>query len=167
MVKIAFAGQLEHAADPARVLAGMNEILHGRVQRQFVTALYVFIDPRERSIVYASAGHPSALLRHSGSNAVEQLRHGGTALGPFKKSVFVNHRATIEPGDRLVLYTDGLIEASNAAQEFYGDTAFERFIRARGPVPVEQFTQELLEDVGRWAKIQGDDLTIVAVDSVV
>jgi phosphoserine phosphatase RsbU/P len=75
----------------------------------------------------------------------------------------VNSRIELEPGDRLIFYTDGITEAANAAREFYGDHGFLEFIQQRGELSAEQFTAELIHDVRRWSPAQDDDLTVVAV----
>lgn len=165
MVKIAFAGQSGRAADPAGVLSGMNEVLHGRVQRQFVTAVYTFIDTAERTIVYASAGHPWPLLHRKATRKVEALKQGGLVLGPFRKTPYVNSRVPFEPGDRLLLYTDGIIEAANSGDELFGDHLLQEFI-GTCDLPAERFTDELLKEVHRWSANQGDDLTIVTMDHI-
>lgn len=163
MVKIAFAGQKEHASDPARVLAGMNEVLNGRVQKQFVTALYAFIDAPSRSIVYASAGHPPPFVWHAATKSIDSLKPGGFALGPFRKASYANSRIALEPGDRLIFYTDGITEAANGAREFYGDHGLLEFIQRHCDLSAEQFTNKLIDDVGLWSRAQDDDLTVVAV----
>lgn len=164
MVKVAFAGQARHASDPAIVLSGMNEVLHGRVQRQFVTAVYVFIDSREGSLTYASAGHPWPLLRRAAANTIEALKQGGLVLGPFRKTAYTNTRIDLHPGDTLLLYTDGIVEAANAADEFYGDHSLQAFLSSRRNLDPERFTDELLQDVRAWSKTQNDDITLVAAN---
>jgi serine phosphatase RsbU (regulator of sigma subunit) len=61
MVKLAAASQRDAARDPAQFLLGMNRVLHGNTQSQFVTAAYVYVDCRERLIRYSAAGHPPML----------------------------------------------------------------------------------------------------------
>src|SRR5947209_9916150 len=62
MLKIAFAGQVDHAEDPARVLAGLNRALCGKFEEHFVTAAYVFVDLNTCVLRYAGAGHPPLLM---------------------------------------------------------------------------------------------------------
>ncbi len=61
LVKVAVAGQLARAADPAAVLAGMNRTLSGKLKGQFVTAAYLFVDSGAGLVRFASAGHPPLL----------------------------------------------------------------------------------------------------------
>lgn len=165
MVKIAFAGQFDQASDPAAVLKGMNEALHGRVQRQFVTAVYALIDAVEASIVYACAGHPPPLLRRAATNTLETLSKGGLVLGPFRKTPYTNCRTAFEPGDRLLIYTDGIVEAPNSSNELYGERCFHKFMQ-QSRLPAETFTDNLVEEVRRWSPAQVDDVTVVTVDNI-
>ena len=125
----------------------------------------VFIDAAQHSIVYASAGHPPPLLRRAATNTIEPLKQGGLMLGPFHKTAYANSRVGFEPGDRLLLYTDGIMEAANSAEEFYGDRSFQEFLK-QPHLSVDRFTDDLIQDVRRWSPTQADDLTVVTVDYV-
>jgi phosphoserine phosphatase RsbU/P len=82
MVKVALVAEVEHADDPALVLAGMNRIFSGRLERQFVTAAYVYVDLADGRLRYGAAGHPPALLV-SREGSVEEIPSSGVMLGPF------------------------------------------------------------------------------------
>src|SRR5688572_12785907 len=95
MVKVALAAQAEHAADPAAVLAGMNRVLHGNLERGFVTAVYIYMDG-ERAI-YASAGHPPLLVWREGRT--EELMQESLPLGRFRRAEYRNEELRLSPGD--------------------------------------------------------------------
>ena len=76
MVKLAFSTQAEHAGDPARVMAAMNQILCRHVEGTFVTAIYAVIDTEHCAITVASAGHPPLLVRRAGGVVDESDGHG-------------------------------------------------------------------------------------------
>src|SRR6185312_6826938 len=78
MVKLAAASQRDAARDPAQFLLGMNRVLCGNTQNQFVTAAYVYLDSGERSIHYAAAGHPPMLLLRDGQ--VHKIEENGLML---------------------------------------------------------------------------------------
>ena len=74
MVKIAFVSQLPHASDPARVLTGINQILCGKLENDFVTAGYFFIDTKKLSVTYAGAGHPPLLLWRGAEQKIYEFK---------------------------------------------------------------------------------------------
>lgn len=86
MVKIAIAAQMPHADDPAQVLSGMNRTLCGKLQGQFVTAAYVFIDSAARKMRYAAAGHPAMLWYRCTDQSIRTVEENGLTQG------FMDHR---------------------------------------------------------------------------
>jgi serine phosphatase RsbU (regulator of sigma subunit) len=169
MVKVALAAQRPHAADPAQVLSGLNQILCGQVQGQFVTAGYVFIDIESRSAVYAGAGHPPLLLWQRTTKQVLSFEENGLVLG-FRSDVsYSGVRIPLQPGDRLVLYTDGVIEALNAAEEFFGAERLQALLRAHAGSSAEQCADAALRELAAWSgrsstRPPDDDITFLVVD---
>ena len=99
------APSVEH--DPAEVLQRVNRILY--LQHSLVTACVGFLNNTSGELIYASAGHPPALVR-AANGQVRPLSLGGTMLGLLEQADFASHRDRLETGDTLVLYTDGLTE---------------------------------------------------------
>jgi len=120
MLKVAFAGQSDHACDPAAILAGLNLALAGLLAGQFVTAACVFIDLDMQAVTYAGAGHPPSLLLQRRTGEVIELAENGLFLGPFRHARYANVTAPFEPGDKLLLYTDGIIEATMHDHQPFG-----------------------------------------------
>jgi serine phosphatase RsbU (regulator of sigma subunit) len=109
MLKVALFAQSQHASDPARVLAGLNQSLCGKFKHHFVTAAYVFVDLEKNSISYAGAGHPPLLLwRQSSGNACEVLENG-LLLGLIPEATYSAVELPVKAGDKAVLYTDGIL----------------------------------------------------------
>ncbi|MBV8863847.1 MAG: PP2C family protein-serine/threonine phosphatase [Acidobacteriaceae bacterium] len=162
MVKLAAASQRTTASDPAQFLLGMNAALWGNTQNQFVTAAYVHLDSRSRQLRYSAAGHPPMLLLRDG--AIIEVQENGLILGAF---AFANYTTVIRPleqGDRLLLYTDGLVEASNAAGDFFGREALGEVLRkTTGSSPAEA-ADRILSSVQKWSSTQEDDLTLIVCD---
>jgi serine phosphatase RsbU (regulator of sigma subunit) len=167
MVKIALAVQEGEIADPGTVLARMNRALYGRFERAYVTAVFALIDPAARTVTYASAGHPSPLLRR-GDGRIESLDERGIVLGFLPE---VDYTSTLvrdlAAGDRVIFYTDGITEAARGDGEFFGDREFQRILTAgAGPAP-DQCITTLVEAARRWVGADfADDVTVVVVDWV-
>src|ERR1051326_4770026 len=134
MVKLAAASHRAMASDPSQFLCGMNAVLCGNTQNQFVTAAYVYLDSRSRELSYSAAGHPPMLLMRKG--AVLEVQQNGLMLAAFEFATYSNALHRLEDGDRLLLYTDGLVEASNEAGEFFGrERLIEVLINTAGRSP--------------------------------
>lgn len=167
MAKVAFSSQRAHAADPARVLTEINRVLCGYFDARYVTAAYVFIDTESNTLRYALAGHPPPLLWKAREGRLTDLREAGLVLGLFDYVSYVSEEVPFEPGDRLVLYTDGLTEAANRSGVFFGDSALGEFVRQHPALAAEPFTDHLLTTLRTWTDGTGtarplvDDLTLV------
>jgi hypothetical protein len=118
MVKLVATTQHVNAAAPAELLAGMNAALCGNTQEQFVTAAYVYLDAETANLRYSAAAHPPMLLVRGG--AVREIVENGLMLAAFPSATFSTADHPLQPGDRLVLYTDGILEAADARKEEFG-----------------------------------------------
>jgi len=162
MVKVAATSQRANAADPARLLAGMNTILCGNTQDQFVTAAYVHLDAQSRELRYSAAGHPP-MLRLRGSEVVEIVENG-LILAAFDYATYSNASHRLEPGDRLLLYTDGVVEAASASGEFFGQPALAALLRNTAGIAASDAADRIIYAVQQWAASQDDDLTVLVCD---
>jgi len=169
MIKVAVSSHADVATEPERVVAGLNSTLCAQAEGQYATAVYVFLDTAERLGRYAAAGHPPVLLWHRSTRTMLRLDTGGLLLGVRPTEQYVRSTFALQPGDRLLIYTDGLLEAVNGMGEVFGDTRLDEFIRMHQDLPTEQFAQQLLKEVLAWpgirnANAQTDDITAVVID---
>jgi serine phosphatase RsbU (regulator of sigma subunit) len=169
MVKIAFASQLPYATNPARVLAGINQVLCGKLESDFVTAGYLFLDTDKQSVTYAGAGHPPLFLWRGSEQRIYEYREKGIILGQFDDARYQNIDIDLESDDRFILYTDGIIEATNSAGERFGWDHFKKFVASHSGLPVGQFADALIQRVTGWSgknsqESLADDLTLVIAD---
>lgn len=164
MVKVAIAAQAGHADDPAKVLRGMNQTLCGKMQGQFVTAAYLFLDLKRQTMRYGAAGHPPLLWVKNGGT-VEPVEENGLMLGFLPAAGYTSVEHSFEKGDRFLLYTDGLPEAANAAGEFFGDDRLRASAARAGAGTVESGASGIVDELARWRKQQDDDLTVVLVEA--
>jgi sigma-B regulation protein RsbU (phosphoserine phosphatase) len=162
MVKMAATSQRVNAARPAQLLAGMNTALCGNTQGQFLTAAYVHLDSEKRELKYAAAGHPPMLLLRDG--AVREIAENGLILAAFDFATYSDKTITLEPGDRLVLYTDGLIEARNKQEEFFGEESLKAALQNTARLTAAEAADKIISSVQDWATSQEDDLTVLVCD---
>ncbi len=165
MVKIAFAAQADHASDPARVIAGMNHALCGKFEFAYVTATYAFLDPTRRVLAYASAGHPPILLLRA-SGEIESLEEGGLVLAFTPDAPYSTASVPVNPGDRILLYTDGLLEAADLRGAFFGDARLFESLRGAAALDLPASLAHLIGDLNAWRGPTApltDDVTLVAV----
>ena len=167
MVKVALAAQRERADQPAAVLAGLNETLWDRLGGQYVTAAYLFIDTRSALMRYAAAGHPQMVHVTHGGQDVREIEKNGLALGFMRDVQDKELELQLEAGDRLLLYTDGLIEAENASEDFFGLARVKIALTAGAALAPGAAADALLDTMDAWSgRPAADDLTIVLVDAV-
>ena len=169
MVKIAFVSQAPHASDPARVLAGLNQILCGKLESDFVTAGYLSIDTERQTASYAGAGHPPLLLCRPAEKEIHEISQKSVILGQMEETAYKNTELKLHQGDRFVLYTDGIVEALNPAGKIYGEERFKEFIQANNTLAADPFCDRLLDTIAKWSQkgLNGsldDDLTLLIID---
>ena len=154
--------------DPAAALTKLNVLLAERSRRgMFATLLYVELDGETGRLIMANAGHLPPLLKKADGSVGKLPTAGSAPLGILPTLSFTRQLASLEPGDTVVLYTDGIIEAMNARDELYGYERFEALI-AVSPADPEAMKAAIVEDVNRFTGLspQHDDMTLVCFGAV-
>src|SRR5271157_96144 len=164
MVKLAAASQRAVAADPSRFLSGMNSALLGNTQNQFVTAAYVHLNSESRELRYSAAAHPPMLLVRDGG--VTQIEENGLMLAAFDFASYSTAVHKLETDDRIVMYTDGVVEASNAAGDFFGHDALCDLLTRTRELSPAMAADSIISSVRQWSGKQDDDLTILICDYI-
>jgi sigma-B regulation protein RsbU (phosphoserine phosphatase) len=165
MVKVAIAAQKPHADRPAAVLAGMNETLAGRLGSQYVTAAYLFLDLEAGLMRYSAAGHPPLLRWQRGETRAQEIEENGLPLGMMEVAEYRQVEQALKAGDRFLLYTDGLVDATNKAGEFFTIERVKEAVAAGAGLATERVADRILDGTRGWAnKVADDDLTVVLVD---
>ena len=169
MLKVAFAGQASHAHDPARVLTGLNLALCGKFEEHFITAAYLFVDLENRLLRYSAAGHPPLMLATSTDGTVREIEENGLMLGLFPEATYSSVEIRIGSGDRCLLYTDGVFEATNTAREEFGKSRCKEFLESHWHLPAAHFADDLLSNIAAFSglnstRAQEDDITLLVLD---
>jgi sigma-B regulation protein RsbU (phosphoserine phosphatase) len=169
MLQVALTAQARHVSEPGKVLAGLNQALCGKFQHNFVTAAYVYVDLEKNTMNYAGAGHPPLLLWRKSTGSASQLLENGLVMGQFEEATYNSLQVPIEAGDRFVLYTDGILETCNPAQEEFGTDRFMQFMETNNKLTAGPFADALLLELARWLEQppgegHKDDISLLAID---
>jgi len=162
MVKLAASSQRANAAEPSELLSGMNQALFGNTQNQFVTAAYVHLDADSASLSYAAAAHPPMLLLRGGD--VISVEENGLMLAAFSFATYSTAVRSLENRDRLLLYTDGILEAANGRGEEFGHERLSSLLAESGSLSPEKAADHIISAIQSWSRIQSDDLTVLVCD---
>jgi sigma-B regulation protein RsbU (phosphoserine phosphatase) len=131
--------------------------------RHFTSAFLAKYDDATRSLCYVNAGHNPPLLRRA-SGSIERLDATGIPFGMFRTATYEVGQISVEPGDLLLIYTDGVVEAVNEAGDEYGFDRLHSFV-GETPGSSAEFQQQLLDSIERFTAgaPQYDDITCLIV----
>jgi sigma-B regulation protein RsbU (phosphoserine phosphatase) len=151
---------------PARVLEHVNDLLLSNSQNGlFVTAFYAILDLDSGHLTYANAGHNLPLIVYGKTRQVDHLEHGGTALGAFGIIELFDHHFQLQPGDFLLLYTDGATETFSPAGEIYGEERLSQAMQWIEITSARAILDQIDADLARFRQNEplSDDLTLLVV----
>jgi phosphoserine phosphatase RsbU/P len=149
------------------VMARVNRLVHDTTDgERFITCFYGLIDPENKRLLYISAGHnPPLLLRGDGTTELLD-RGGGLPLGVFETSRYSESVVEFRPGDVLVMYTDGVVEARDTRDEEFGMKRLEEVVRASRDRRAHEIVKAITEAVDAHSSEVGgpeDDLTVSVI----
>jgi len=149
----------------AEVLRALNHLLYEDLcaAELFITMFYLKYDLRRRLLRYANAGHNRALLLRRSEPTCSELDAEGLILGVKREVFFEEKSLSLEPGDRLLLYTDGVIEAQNEQGEFFGISRLCNLFAADRSDSPEMAIRKLLNELRTFCGKNefADDITMV------
>ncbi len=154
------------SADPGMVLTETNNVLNDdNVSMMFVTVLYAIFEPESGRFSYASGGHDSPLLVRPDGSSTLLPRTNGIALGVLPDFDYASNSVVLEPGDTILLYTDGVTEAQNEENEQFGIARLCTLFENAPPTGEEEATARVFDRVRAFAgnAQQFDDITCVAL----
>lgn len=147
-------------------LQQVNAMLHANSDHEtFVTLFYGILDTRTGEVIYSNAGHnPPYVLRNSGHLEVVPAA-GGLMLGLFGHARYETNTLALQPGDRLIMFTDGVTEAKNLEQDDFSETRLEEFLKRSPDSPLPGIIASLVSEVQAFSQgaPQADDLTVLAL----
>lgn len=151
------------------LVAGMNRYACTNSQGglRFTTAFVAEFNPADRSLIYINAGHNAPILRRN-SGTVERLSNGGLPLGIQAGAVYESGSVNLQPGDWLLIFTDGLVEAMNQRDEEYGEARLLEVLNSgAGSLPGDLLARIMTNvDVFVGTTPQHDDITCMLIKVV-
>ncbi len=152
--------------DPGACLARANDVLcEQNPMDLFVTVFYCVLDPVSGTLRYANGGHNPPYLRRANGTIEALSGAGGLVLGAMQGIGYPEHAVRLLTGDRLVLYTDGVTEAFNQADEAYGTERLIAEIQAHGSGAAPELLERVCRSVAAFAGAapQSDDITLIVL----
>jgi serine phosphatase RsbU (regulator of sigma subunit) len=151
--------------DPARLFNHLNRFLcnHAEVGR-YATMFFGILD-EQGDLDYINAGHPSPILIRSSGNADEAFTEGSFPVGLVPEAEYSTARVKLEPGDTLVLFSDGVTEAMDPQEDLFGMPRLVKLLTGHNETPLDDLQKLVLEAVENFARgaSQADDLTLLLV----
>ena len=151
---------------PAEVATRLNHMFPmSEDGHQYFTLIYGILDIRDGMFRYMCAGHPPPLYL-TPDHQIETCEVGNVPIGLFEDSHYEEGTLHIQPGGRLYLYSDGLLEARNPEREFFGEARLQEAITMTQPDPLHTSVQSTVRSVLDWTEHDHlhDDLSILAVE---
>ena len=156
--------QALNSSSPSEVLTRVNEALCSNIApNMFVTCFYAILNPETGHLTYANAGHNLPCCRHE--NQVMELRARGMPLGLMPGISYEENEMSILPGDSVLLYSDGLVEAHDPGGEMFGTPRLRKLL-TEPPTDAESLNWMLLEELERFTEEEGeqeDDITLLTL----
>jgi sigma-B regulation protein RsbU (phosphoserine phosphatase) len=168
MAKTCFHHQKPSIDSPAALLRAMNHDLHGLVEAQHFISMFVATLHRStRELTFARAGHPLPLLLHGDSDRVTPLDAGGVMIGLLPEPAFVEQTVRLQPGDKVLFYTDGVIECPDADGQLFGKARLAQVLSNNRRKCGDALLNQVIEQTQRFTGRRGfdDDVTLVLLES--
>ncbi len=168
MIKLAFITHSSPNKTTSEICSDVNRSLYASLSDSsfYITAFYLIYDASKNTIQFTNAGHRPAFLYRPSTDEIIKLDSKGVFLGVFEDAKFEMGEVSLKKLDKVVMYTDGVIEARNEKGEFFDEEGLIKVLKQYGSIPADDFVKRLfiiLEEFmsGEPAR---DDITIVAFD---
>ena len=163
-LQAAVRGLASPSLSPEGLCARLNSLVcHNTGSDRFITLFYAQLDGPRRHLRYTNAGHNPPILLHP-NGSYERLEAGGGVLGVFPNQTFGAGAAQLAPGDRVILFTDGVTEACDAAGEEFGEMRLLDLLREHCAAAVAVLQAKILTAAGDFSRGHWhDDATLLVL----
>ena len=151
---------------PEKMLERVNKLMCERSASNAFVTLFFFSFNAQGKGEYLGAGHNPVYLYHASTGEIEELHSEGLILGAFESVSYHSRPLQLDPGDVLVVYSDGVTEAENPQGEMFGEERFLQVIKSNASAGVEVLEKKILEAIDQFTEgmAQTDDITFVLID---
>lgn len=156
----------QEVVTPQKVLQGLDKEFPLERFNKFFSIFYLVHDSVENSICYSNGGHPPAVLFNA-KNPIRALNKGGTVIGVNEGIPFEQETVKLEPNDKIVMYTDGVVEFENAKHEFFGTSRLYKILDEMKSNSIKSIIEAInasLAQYGQGVK-QQDDISILGIEA--
>jgi sigma-B regulation protein RsbU (phosphoserine phosphatase) len=155
---------LNEVVSPGDVVRKLNQQFQGKDDRYF-TMIYGLVDTRAGELTLTQAGHPSPVLIKRGKELIV-LGDGGPPIGLWPDTEYDTIQTSFCPGDRLMLYSDGVTECANPRGELFGDERLLNYLRGTRTEPLPQMLAGLELEMEQWRGLAEfeDDVSLLALE---
>jgi sigma-B regulation protein RsbU (phosphoserine phosphatase) len=163
-LQAAFRGFASPAVSPENLCDKLNSLIcHNIANDRFITFFYAQLDAATRQLRYTNAGHNAPIVVHK-DGTHDRLREGGGILGVFPVQAFDMGTYDLGPGDRVLLFTDGVTEAPNSEGEEFGETRLLQVLVENRNSSAENLQKKVLSVVAEFCRGHWhDDATLIAI----
>jgi serine phosphatase RsbU (regulator of sigma subunit) len=166
MMQGIFAAQAASSDSPSQTIGRVNLALYRRgIESRFVTLMYGALKPDGR-LTYCNAGHnPPLIISPGNSTQVRRLECGGPIVGLFDAATFEEETVTLQPGDWLIVFSDGVSEAMSASGDEYGESRIVSVVERNKELEPRQLLESMFADVREFTRgaPQSDDITAMVL----
>jgi PAS domain S-box-containing protein len=164
---VELSGNGSKAVQPEAVLNSLERIFPFERFDSFFTIVYVTVDYDNGRLIYSCAGHPPPVILHA-DGALEVLDAHGPVIGAGYGRPFHQKVSRLKHGDKIILYTDGVLDHPNPAGKIFGKHRFHRALQRHGRQPVGTFMDSIQMTIKDFAgpADSGDDLSLMAIEYV-
>jgi len=148
---------------PAELCARVNAVMCDNIAaHKFISCFYALVDTQRRKLSYANAGHCPPMLIRRGS--CQRLKEGGPVLGVFPGRRYFQDEVELQPGDCLLLFTDGVTEAGNLSGEEFGEDRLQKLLVAGRDLSAAALREYIMDAVAEFSGgIFDDDVTLLVL----
>jgi serine phosphatase RsbU (regulator of sigma subunit) len=169
MVTILFSQLKDRFDSPAKILSRVNDIMYRHFGSQhsiYLTCFFMTIDTETMTLTYSCAGHMPPLLFRRDTGEVANLEAEGFGLGMFNNIIYEEKTKAVNPGDKIILYTDGITDCRNQTGEMFGHDRLLELIRNNADANSYRLTHFVVEELEEFAgkATRQDDLTLLIIE---